>query len=153
MTLPKTTLPKTTGRNTTEANETSADQTEPEQDDAGLNMVMLRGRLSRPAELRVLPSGDRLVALELSVPRSGAKTESVPVVWHDAPAVAEALDVNQAVVVLGRVRRRFFRAGGATQSRTEVVAETVIPARQAKRARSLVAKAKARLEAAGAEGG
>ena len=26
---------------------------------AGLNLVMLRGRLSRPAELRVLPSGDR----------------------------------------------------------------------------------------------
>jgi len=116
----------------------------------GLNVVILRGRLSRPAELRVLPSGDRLVALELSITGVGARTESVPVVWHDAPAVAEALDVDQAVVVLGRVRRRFFRAGGATQSRTEVVAETVIPARQAKRARSLVAKAKVRLEASGA---
>ncbi len=132
--------------------------TDPEQGESGLNIAMLRGRLSRPAELRVLPSGDRLVALELSVPPSegrtaGGRTESVPVVWHDAPAVAEALDVGQAVVVLGRVRRRFFRAGGATQSRTEVVAEAVIPARQAKRARSLVAKALVRLEEAGAVGG
>jgi single-strand DNA-binding protein len=33
-------------------------------------------------------------------------------------------------VVTGRVRRRFFRSGGATASRTEVVAERVIPARQ-----------------------
>lgn len=119
----------------------------------GLNVVMLKGRLSRPAELRVLPSGDRLVALELSVARPGAKTESVPVVWHDAPAMAEALDVDQPVVVLGRVRRRFFRAGGSTQSRTEVVAEVVTPARQAKRARALVAKAVDRLEAEDAEPG
>ena len=93
------------------------------------------------------------MALELSVPRAGVKTESVPVVWHDAPAVAEALDVGQAVMVLGRVRRRFFRAAGITQSRTEVVAESVIPARQARRARALVAKAKDRLEAAGDEAG
>jgi len=121
--------------------------------DSGLNIVMLRGRLSRPAELRVLPSGDRLVALELSIAGAGAKTESVPVVWHDPPAAAQDLDVDQAVVVLGRVRRRFFRAGGATQSRTEVVAETVIPARQVKRARSLAAKAKARLESAEAGAG
>jgi len=120
---------------------------------SGLNIVMLRGRLSRPAELRVLPSGDRLVALELSIAGAGAKTESVPVVWHDPPAAAQDLDVDQAVVVLGRVRRRFFRAGGATQSRTEVVAETVIPARQVKRARSLAAKAKARLESAEADAG
>ena len=135
-------------RDKTDHNKTDRDRTE-----SGLNVVMLRGRLSRPAELRVLPSGDRLVALELSIAGVGTRTESVPVVWHDAPAGAEALDVDQAVVVLGRVRRRFFRAGGSTQSRTEVVAETVIPARQAKRARSLVAKAKVRLEAAGAEAG
>ena len=120
---------------------------------AGLNLVLLRGRLSRPAELRLLPSGDRLVALEVSLPRAGVKTESVPVVWHDPPAAAEALDVGQAVMVLGRVRRRFFRAAGITQSRTEVVAESVIPARQARRARALVAKAKDRLEAAGDEAG
>jgi single-strand DNA-binding protein len=121
-------------------------------------VVVLKGRLSRPAELRVLPSGDRLVALELSIPGAGTRaagprTESVPVVWHDAPAAAEALDVDQAVVVLGRVRRRFFRAGGATQSRTEVVAESVVPARQAKRARALVATGAARLDAVDAEPG
>lgn len=125
----------------------------PDPDDAGpgLNVVLLRGRLSRPAALRVLPSGDRLVALELSIAGPAAKAEGVPVVWHDAPAAAETLDVDQAVVVLGRVRRRFFRAGGATQSRTEVVAEAVVPAHQAKRTRSLVTRAALRLGAVGQE--
>jgi single-strand DNA-binding protein len=37
------------------------------------------------------------------------------------------------VVVTGRVRRRFFRAGGYTQSRTEVVADAVVPTRRRKR--------------------
>ena len=134
----------------TDHDKTDHDKTDHDKTESGLNVVMLRGRLSRPAELRVLPSGDRLVALELSIAGVGTRTKSVPVVWHDAPAGAEALDVDQGVVVLGRVRRRFLRAGGATQSRTEVVAETVVLARQAKRARSLVDKAKVRLEASGA---
>ena len=38
------------------------------------------------------------------------------------------LEEGDAVVVTGRVRRRFFRAGGATASRTEVVADAVWPA-------------------------
>jgi single-strand DNA-binding protein len=36
-------------------------------------------------------------------------------------------------LVVGAVRRRFFRVGGATQSRTEVVADAVVPMRQRKR--------------------
>ena len=95
-----------------------------------MNVVALIGHLTRPAEQRVLPSGYRLVGLQVSVARENERTESVPVVWFDAPASAAELDVNDEVVVVGRVRRRFFQAGGATQSRTEVVADAVIPARQ-----------------------
>ena len=113
-----------------------------------LNIVVLHGRLTRPAELRLLPSGDRLAALELSVARTGGKAESVPVVWPDPPAAAADLDVDHHVVVVGRVRRRFFRAAGRTQSRTEVVAERVVPARQARRARAVLASAAAVLESA-----
>ncbi|MDQ3570197.1 MAG: single-stranded DNA-binding protein [Actinomycetota bacterium] len=137
------TKPRRTGDKTSGPDEDGPDRAGP-----GMNVVLLKGRLSRPAELRVLPSGDRLVALELSVTRPGLKTESVPVVWHDAPAVAEAFDVDQPVVVLGRVRRRFFRTGGGTQSRTEVVAESVVPARQSKRAGTLVARAMVLLDTA-----
>lgn len=112
------------------------------------NVVVVHGRLSRPAELRLLPSGDRLAALELSVAGPEGKAESVPVVWPEPPAAAAELDVGHLVVVLGRVRRRFFRAGGQTQSRTEVVADRVVPARLVKRARSVVAEAMDRLASA-----
>lgn len=108
-----------------------------------MNVVVLLARLSRPAEERVLPSSDRLVQFELTVAREGAKAESVPVVWFDAPASAAALDVDEEVLVVGRVRRRFFRAGGSTQSRTEVVADTVVPTRQAKRVASALERARA----------
>jgi hypothetical protein len=45
------------------------------------------------------------------------------------------------VVITGRVRRRFFRAGAATPSRTEVVADAVVPVRQGKRAAAALAAA------------
>ncbi|HEX2700188.1 MAG TPA: single-stranded DNA-binding protein [Acidimicrobiales bacterium] len=110
------------------------------------NVVVLRGRLTRPAALRSLPSGDQLLALDLSIQRDGERAETAPVVWPDAPAAATALDVDQEVVVVGRVRRRFFRADGSTQSRTEVVADVVVPASQTKRANAALARALARLE-------
>jgi single-strand DNA-binding protein len=107
-----------------------------------MNLVVLQGRLSRPSEERLLPSGDRILQLELTVPREGEKAESVPVVWFDAPAAAAHLDVDHEVLVVGRVRRRFFRTGGATQSRTEVVAEQVIPVRQARKVAAALDRAR-----------
>ncbi|HWC09777.1 MAG TPA: single-stranded DNA-binding protein [Acidimicrobiales bacterium] len=110
------------------------------------NLVVLVGRLARPAEQRELPSGARLVAYEVTVSRPGARAEGVPVVWPEAPASAGDYDVGEVVLVVGRVRRRFFRAGGATQSRTEVVAEVVVPTRLAKRARAALETACSRME-------
>jgi single-strand DNA-binding protein len=115
---------------------------------ASLNVVVAVGRLTRPAELRVLPSGDRLVTMELTVPRDEGRAESVPVSWFAAPARAADLDVDEQVLVVGRVRRRFFRAGGVTQSRTEVVADAVVPARQKKRATAALERARDQLWAA-----
>jgi len=105
------------------------------------NVAVLIGRLARPAEPRDLPSGDRLVQYEVTIPSQTGRAESVPVVWFDAPASAEDYDVDERVVVVGRVKRRFFQAGGRTQSRTEVVADAVVPARQAKRARAALERA------------
>ena len=116
---------------------------------APTNVVALVGRLARPPETRELPSGDRLVAYEVTVARDGERAEGVPVVWFGAPPSAVDHDVDEAVVVVGRVRRRFYRAGGVTQSRTEVVAETVVAARQAKRASAALQSACAQVEAAG----
>jgi single-strand DNA-binding protein len=103
-----------------------------------MNVVVLRGRLSRPPEHRELPSGDSLVAYEVTVEREGEKAESVPVVCFGESAASD-LEPDTEVVVVGRVRRRFFRAGGSTQSRTEVVADGVVPARYTKRVARLLA--------------
>ena len=112
------------------------------------NVAVLIGRLARPAEPRDLPSGDRLVQYEVTIPSETGRAEGVPVVWYDAPASAEDYDIDEKVVVVGRVRRRFFQAGGRTQSRTEVVADSVIPARQGKRALAAMEKARLALIAA-----
>ncbi|MDQ3640554.1 MAG: single-stranded DNA-binding protein [Actinomycetota bacterium] len=109
------------------------------------NVVVLIGRLARPAETRELPSGDRLVAYEVTVDRPGERAETVPVVWVGAPASAGDHDVDERLVVIGRVRRRFYRAGGSTQSRTEVVAEAVVNARHSKRAAAALQRAQDRL--------
>ena len=106
-----------------------------------MNVVVLRGRLSRPAEPRTLPSGEQLVQLEITIPRPGEKAETAPIAWPNPPARAFKLDVGQEVMVLGRVRRRFFRAGGSTQSRTEVVAEEVLTSRQARKVEDLIDRA------------
>ncbi len=50
--------------------------------------------------------------------------------------------------MVGHVRRRFFRAGGATQSRTEVVAHKVVRASRTRAAQNLVASVVATLDAA-----
>lgn len=102
-----------------------------------MNVVILHGTLSRPPTARELPSGDHLTAFEVTTRPTAGAAESVPVTWLGAPARIQALPAGAEVVVTGRVRRRFFRAGGATASRTEVVAAAVIPAAQ----RTKVAKA------------
>ena len=104
------------------------------------NIVVLIGRLARPASVRQLPSGDSLVEYQLTVPRQGQRAESVPVVWEKPPPAAADHDTDEEVVVVGRVRRRFFRAAGRTESRTEVVADQVVPRRLAKRAKAALAE-------------
>ena len=96
-----------------------------------LNVVVVSGQLARPSQQVELPSGSRLASFEVTVRRTDGPTEVVPVTWLDPPAWAVELDAGTAVVVAGRIRRRFFRAGGTTQSRTEVVAERMAPRRPA----------------------
>ena len=98
---------------------------------AGTNLAVLVGVLSRDARLRTLPSGDHLVALEVTIRPPDGPTDTVPVAWPAAPAEAASWGEGEEVLVTGRVRRRWFRAGGSTQSRTEVVADRVVPTRRA----------------------
>jgi len=122
----------------------------PEENVKMINLVVLEGLLARPAQDRELPSGSRLLTLEVTVRRDQGPAEPVPVAWFDAPAWASSLDQGTPVVVIGRVRRRFFQAGGVTQSRTEVLAERVVRATEVKRARVAMTAAGATVEAAAA---
>jgi single-strand DNA-binding protein len=100
------------------------------------NVTILVGTLARPPERRTLPSGDTVLELEVSVHREATPTDTVNVAWYDAPAAAERWLHGDQILVTGRTRRRFFRAGGVTQSRTEVVATVALPTRRTAAARS-----------------
>jgi len=88
------------------------------------NIAIVRGVLTRDPSIRDLPSGSVVVNYELSSTSRSGERRSVPVAWTD-PSRPPALKSGDEVVVVGSVRRRFFRAGGSTQSRTEVVADLV----------------------------
>ena len=92
----------------------------------GTNLAVVRGVLSRDATARTLPSGDVVLAYEVTVRRPDGKAESVPVAWVNPDRRAPS-DQGTEVLAVGRIRRRFYRAGGATQSRTELVADHVVP--------------------------
>ena len=97
-----------------------------------MNVVVLRGTLSSAPLVRELPSGSTVVGYEVTIRPEDGPAETVPVSWFDAPAAASGLAGDEEVVVTGRVRRRFFRVGERTGSRTDVVADAVIPARRRK---------------------
>ena len=111
----------------------------------GTNLAVLVGTLTGAPELRPLPSGQVVTTLQVTVHRVGERDESVPVAWFDAPTPTATWEVGDEVLVTGRTVRRFFRAGGTTQSRTEVVANVVIPTRRAAAARKALAAALAPL--------
>ena len=110
------------------------------------NVAVLRGTCSSPVEVRTLPSGTVLAQIQLTTRVDGAAL-SVPVAVVDPAAWVEDVDTGDQLVVLGTVRRRFFRAAGGTASRVEVEAEMVAPARDRRRLRSLRRRIEQRFDA------
>jgi single-strand DNA-binding protein len=109
-----------------------------------LNLAIVRGTVSSPPEARVLPSDTRLVQLQVTT-RLSDETLSMPVsCWNPATWV-EALEPGDEIVVIGRVRRRFFRSGGATASRVELEADVVARAGDRRRVQAVVRRATAAL--------
>jgi single-strand DNA-binding protein len=113
-----------------------------------LNLALVAGTCSGPPDVRVLPSGSRVANLAVTVAGHGEQpATSVPVAVWDPPGWVHTLDAGDPVVVLGRVRRRFWRAGGATTSRVEVEAEIVRRGSDRRARAKLVGAARARIEA------
>lgn len=87
-----------------------------------INVAVVRGVVAGEPRTRQLPSGSFVTQFDVSS-RGGGSPASVPISVHAHTVDAVAGD---EVVVTGHVSRRFFRVGGLTQSRTEVVANAVI---------------------------
>jgi len=101
------------------------------------NIAVIRGSVRAEPTVRELPGGGVVVQFDVATTTEAAGRQlsvSVPVAWND-PTSAQlgVLAGGSEVLVVGTVRRRFFRVGGVTQSRTEVVADAVVPMRQHKR--------------------
>ena len=99
-----------------------------------MNLVILSGRLITEPTSRELPAGGAIWAFDLTTDVDASTVAaaalpagrvSVPVVWS-GDAIPPSWGQDTELVVTGVVRRRFFRSGGATQSRTEVVASAVV---------------------------
>ena len=95
----------------------------PDAVDGDLDLAVVIGCLSSDPVATELPSGSVLHRYEVTV-RHADGTDTVPVAWLD-PRRPPAVSAGDRVTVVGRVHRRFYRAGGATRSATEVRAASV----------------------------
>lgn len=92
-----------------------------------MNLTILQGVIRNEPDQRELAGGERAVSLDLAVAGPDGTVEPVPVVIYGNASIPPA---GTEVVVIGRVRKRFYRTGAATQSRTEVVASKLVATRK-----------------------
>ena len=92
----------------------------------GTNLVIVRAVINREPEFRALASGDEMLSFDMTIRADDGPAESVPVIWRNPPASAHNFVEGDDVVVLGAIRRRFFRSGGTTVSRTELNARQMM---------------------------
>lgn len=91
-----------------------------------VNLVVLRGVTSAPPELRTLTSGRRLATISVRVHALDPGATSVPVAVREPPAWVEDLDEGAPLVIVGALRRRFFKTKtGGTGARVEVEARAI----------------------------
>ena len=110
-----------------------------------VNLAVVRGHLTSPPEVRILPSERELAVLQITT-RPKAEAISVPVaVWDPPPWLAD-LDTGAELVAVGTVRRRFFRAGTSTASRVEPEAAYVARAGDRRKVDAAMRRVHAALE-------
>ena len=87
-----------------------------------------------------------------AVPRAPTREDratSVPVTVWDPPAWLDTLEAGEEIVVVGRLRRRFYQRPGGVGSRVDVEAEYIARARDRRRIDAALRRALAALEALG----
>jgi single-stranded DNA-binding protein len=114
-----------------------------------VNVSVVCGPCSAAPEIRVLASGTRLATLALRCPAGDGRATSVPVTVWDPPAWVESLAPGDAVVVVGRLRRRFYQRPGGVGSRVDIEAQMIGRARDRRRLDAALKKARAALDILG----
>jgi single-stranded DNA-binding protein len=119
------------------------------ENDPAVNLCVMCGPCSAAPEVRLLESGTRLATLAIRCPGGDGRATSVPVtVWDPAPWV-ETLEPGDPVIVVGRLRRRFFQRAGGVGSRVDVEAESIGRARERRRVDAALRRAQLALEPLG----
>lgn len=104
--------------------------------ETSFNLAIVRGICSSAPECRVLPNESKLYQLQITT-RVDGRAMSVPVAILDPAAWVPKLECGDEIVIVGAVRRRFFRAGGTTASRVEIEADTICRGRDLHRNKTI----------------
>jgi hypothetical protein len=87
-----------------------------------MNTVTIEGVVVADAVRRESPSGEPWTTFHVTTTTPDGTQDTVPVAWYHP---LFKVDGGLTVRVEGKVSTRYFRVGGATQSRCEVVARKV----------------------------
>jgi len=96
--------------------------------DLSLNDLLLRGRVSAPAMVKELPSGDKVVEFRLIVSRidrDGVDTLDIAAWSGKSRKTALSLKSDDWIEVSGSVHRRFWQSPAGLASRWQVEAEDI----------------------------
>jgi single-strand DNA-binding protein len=96
-----------------------------EEIDLSLNDLLLRGRVSAPATVKELPSGDKVVEFRLIITRTdrdGVDTLDIAAWSAKSRKTALSLKGDEWVEISGSIHRRFWQAPTGLASRWQVEA-------------------------------
>lgn len=96
-----------------------------------MNIAVVRGQVVRGPVARDTTVG-LVASFDVAVRYEEGPTETVEVVWINPPDESRWPRQGVEVFVTGRVRARFFKTASGLAKKTELVADTVLTARQSR---------------------
>lgn len=96
--------------------------------DLSLNDLLLRGRVSVPATVKELPSGDKVVEFRLiitRIDRDGVDTLDIAAWSGKTRKTALSLKSDEWIEVSGSVHRRFWQSPAGLASRWQIEASEI----------------------------
>ena len=100
-----------------------------EEIDYSLNDLLLRGRVSAPATMKELPSGNKVVEFRLIVTRAereGVDTLDIAAWSAKMRKIALTLEGDEWVEISGSIHRRFWQSPGGVASRWQIEAAEIL---------------------------